>query len=120
MHVSDQSIPYRVGVPVVGRTVFRLPINQSEHLTFLSFVLKIPVWWRRAAVLPAYIGCPEILTEWKKPKGRSLSPDQKEWNLLLQFYRARNEHLIATLKQIRASLTQKWRGSYSMLAPRYC
>ena len=36
-------------------------------------------------------------------------------NLLLQFYRARNEHLIATLKQGRASLTQKWRGSYSML-----
>ena len=71
--------------------------------------------WEYGTGDKAYIGCPEILTEWKKPQGRSLSPDQKEWNLLLQFYRARNEHLIATLKQGRASLTQKWRGSYSML-----
>ena len=50
--------------------------------------------WEYGTGDKAYIGCPEILTEWKKPKGRSLSADQKEWNLLLQFYRARNEHLI--------------------------
>jgi len=35
--------------------------------------------------------------------------------LLLQFYRARNEHLISELKQSRASLMQKWRGNYAML-----
>ena len=69
----------------------------------------------------AYIGCPEILTEWKRPptpKGQpkvSLSSEKKEWNLLLQFYRARNEHLIAELKQSRAAINQKWRGSYALL-----
>lgn len=69
----------------------------------------------------AYIGCPEILTEWKRPptpKGQpktSLSSEKKEWNLLLQFYRARNEHLIAELKQSRAAINQKWRGSFALL-----
>ena len=34
----------------------------------------------------AYIGCPETLTELKKPRGGSISYDQAEWNMLLQFY----------------------------------
>ena len=38
-----------------------------------------------------------------------------EWNLLLQFYRARNEHIISELKQSRAAFMQKWRGSYALL-----
>lgn len=69
----------------------------------------------------AYIGCPEILTEWKRPptaKGMpkaSVSSEHKEWNLLLQFYRARNEHLISELKQSRAAINQKWRGSFALL-----
>ena len=63
----------------------------------------------------AYIGCPEILTEWKKPRKSSISSEEKEWNLLLQFYRARNEHLISELKQSRAAINQKWRGSYALL-----
>ena len=63
----------------------------------------------------AYVGCPEILCEWKKPKGGSISSDQAEWNMLLQFYRARNEHLISQLKQSRAALMQKWRGSFALL-----
>ena len=54
-------------------------------------------------------------TEWKKPRKSSISSEQKEWNLLLQFYRARNEHLISELKQSRAAINQKWRGSYALL-----
>ena len=63
----------------------------------------------------AYIGCPEILTEWKNPSGGTLTAEKVEWNLLLQFYRARNEHLISELKQSRATLSQKWRGSFALL-----
>lgn len=35
----------------------------------------------------AYIGCPEFLTEFKKPIGGQLTAEQIEWNLLLQHYR---------------------------------
>ena len=39
-----------------------------------------------------------------------------KWNTTLQHYRGRGEHLIAELKQSRASLNTCWRGSFSMLA----
>jgi len=35
----------------------------------------------------AYVGCPEFLTEFKKPIGGQLNAEQIEWNLLLQHYR---------------------------------
>merc|ERR1711924_505235 len=60
----------------------------------------------------AYMGCPEILTEFK---GSNLSPDQKEWNIGLQHVRGRNEHLVAEFKNSRDTLNGKWRSSYSLL-----
>ena len=41
-HRPSSVHPYRVGVPVVGRTVFRLPINQSTWCTVDT--TKIMVW----------------------------------------------------------------------------
>ena len=37
-HRPSSVHPYRVGVPVVGRTVFRLPINQSILFRKMFFV----------------------------------------------------------------------------------
>jgi len=37
-HRPSSVHPYRVGVPVVGRTVFRLPINQSMSITTVTCV----------------------------------------------------------------------------------
>ena len=39
----------------------------------------------------AYVGEPEILTEFK---GSALTPQQRQWNLTVQHYRGRVEHLI--------------------------
>ena len=61
----------------------------------------------------AYIGCPEMLTEFK---GSNLPPDQVEWNLTLQHYRGRVEHLIAELVHSRAALNSKWPGDFPTLA----
>ena len=63
----------------------------------------------------AYIGCPEIITEFKGKKA-NLDADQIHWNLSLQHYRGRVEHLISELVQSRASLNTRWRGSFSLLA----
>ena len=60
----------------------------------------------------AYIGIPEFLTEFK---GSNLCVEKIEWNLMLQHYRGRNEHLIAEMKQPRAAINTRWRGSYSLL-----
>ena len=38
------------------------------------------------------------------------------YNLTIQHYRGRNEHLISEYKQARATLSTKWRGSFSLLA----
>lgn len=78
-------------------------------------------WRRRAKIYPwewwlgdkAYVGCPEYLTE---IKGRNLPRSQVEYNLVIQHYRGRNEHLISEWKQSRAALNSTWRGSYSLLA----
>ena len=39
----------------------------------------------------AYIGCPEFVTEFKKPIGGQLRAEQIEWNLLLQHYRTAHQ-----------------------------
>ena len=61
----------------------------------------------------AYVGVPEILCEFK---GDNLSAQQLEWNLTLQHYRGRVEHVIGQLVRSRAALNSKWRGSFSLLA----
>ena len=61
----------------------------------------------------AYVGCPELLTEFK---GSQLDGMQLNWNLTLQHYRGRMEHLIAEMVQSRAALNTRWRGSLSLLA----
>ena len=76
---------------------------------------------RRAKLYPweyglgdkAYVGEAELLTEFK---GKGLSSSDIEWNLTLQHYRGRVEHLISELVQSRATLNSCWRGSFSLLA----
>ena len=77
---------------------------------------------RRARLYPwewclgdkAYVGCPEFLTEFKD--FGSLTEAKHAWNDTLQFYRGRNEHLVAAVKNGRAALDTKWRGSFAGLA----
>ena len=45
-----------------------------------------------------------------------MSAEQLEWNLTLQHYRGRVEHLIAELKRRRRTLDSTWWGSFSLLA----
>ena len=51
----------------------------------------------------------------KKSKFHPLRPEaeQVEWNLLLQHYRGRNEHLVRAIKGGRRTLSTKWAGSYA-------
>ena len=62
----------------------------------------------------AYVGLAEFLTEFKLHKGAELSELQLEWNEMLQFYRGRNEHLVAEIKNGRC-LEEQWRHSYPLL-----
>ena len=62
----------------------------------------------------AYVGCPEFLTEFKDYG--ALTEDQVDFNNMLQFYRGRNEHLVAAVKHGRNALDTKWRGSFLGLA----
>ena len=61
----------------------------------------------------AYVGCPEFITEFK---GKNLSAQQNEWNLTVQHYRGRVEHLIGELVSHRATLKRRWRGNFTLLA----
>ena len=61
----------------------------------------------------AYVGEPQILTEWK---GSNLSVEQMRFNSTVQHYRGRVEHLIAELVQTRKCLNTKWGGSFTLLA----
>jgi hypothetical protein len=63
----------------------------------------------------AYVGCPEVLIEFKG-KRETLSNDQLIWNLRLQHYRGRVEHLIGQLVAERQALSTQWRGSLDLLA----
>ena len=49
-----------------------------------------------------------------KDYGR-LTPDMLEWNNVLQFYRGRNEHEVAFVKDGRAASDTRWCGSYAEL-----
>jgi hypothetical protein len=65
----------------------------------------------------AYVGCPELVCEFKKTKKlKNLTPEMKEFNLILQFYRGRGEHSIAEIVQGRDALHTTWRGSYALLS----
>ena len=64
----------------------------------------------------AYVGCREMLCEHKKYKDHTLTTDQIEWNLSLQHYRGRVEHLISELVHSRRALNQRWRGNFALLA----
>ena len=58
-----------------------------------------------------------MLTEFVHEAGSPpLSGRQVEWNLTVQHYRGRVEHLISELVQSRATLNTRWRGSYANLA----
>ena len=61
----------------------------------------------------AYVGCPEIMTEFK---GSQLRADQLQYNNLIQHYRGRVEHLINEVTTTRKTLHTTWRGSFSLLA----
>jgi hypothetical protein len=66
----------------------------------------------------AYVGCPDMLTEYKKlVGGAALNATQMRWNLTIQHYRGRIEHMIKSSK--RGAVLgdgRKWRGSFSTLA----
>ena len=51
----------------------------------------------------------------RRPRG-ALTEDQVDFNNMLQFYRGRNEHLVAAVKNGRNALDTKWRGSFLGLA----
>ena len=69
--------------------------------------------WEYALGDKAYVGCPEFLTEFK---GGNLPDEKVQWNNMLQFYRGRNEHLVAEIKNGRKALCTRWRGSFLGLA----
>ena len=69
--------------------------------------------WEYAVGDKMYDGCPEFLTEFKDYG--NLSANMLEWNDMLQFYRGRNEHEVAFVKEGRAALDTRWRGSYAGL-----
>ena len=49
--------PYRVGVPVVGRTVFRLPINQSsKQVPFVLYVLTFSLLGEKRTFPQSWVG----------------------------------------------------------------
>ena len=64
-----------------------------------------------------YDGCPELLESFS-PSSRiigNLTPKMIAWNDMLQFYRGRNEHEVATVKNGRRALDTRWCGSYAGL-----
>ena len=54
----------------------------------------------------AYVGEPQILTEWK---GSNLSVEQMRFNVTVQHYRGRVKHLIAELVQTRKCLNRQYK-----------
>jgi hypothetical protein len=69
--------------------------------------------WEFALGDKMYFGCPEFLTEFK---GKHLPPQARTWNSMLQWYRGRNEHMVAEVKNGRRAISTKWRGSFAGLA----
>ena len=79
--------------------------------------------WEYGIADKAYIGCPELITEYKLPPKRRgqpppppLTPHQLQFNHTIQHYRARVEHLIGEMVRTRRTLSTRWRGSFSLLA----
>ena len=60
-----------------------------------------------------YVGEPQIITEWK---GKHLPRHKQRFNLMVQHYRGRVEHLISEVVDGRKALSTTWRGSFSLLA----
>ena len=63
----------------------------------------------------AYVGCPELICEFKG-KEETLLSEQIEFNLHLQWYRARTEHLIGDVKKKMKIFKQPWGGSYTQMS----
>ena len=56
-HRPSSVHPYRVGVPVVGRTVFRLPINQSsKQVPFVLYVLTFSLLGEKRTFPQSWVG----------------------------------------------------------------
>ena len=49
-------------------------------------------------------------------RGSNLPRSSVEYNLVIQHYRGRNEHLISEWKHSRSALSSTWRNSFSLLA----
>ena len=64
----------------------------------------------------AYIGWPHMVTEYKKPNGGNLTQRQLEFNLLVQHYRGRNEHLIRQMRAGKNVFAKRWMGSFSLFS----
>ena len=61
----------------------------------------------------AYVGERQVITEWK---GKNLPADKVNFNLSVQHYRGRVEHLISEVVSGRKALCTRWRGSFTLLA----
>ena len=81
----------------------------KEDLRLLSRIKP----WEYGLGDKGYVGCPQIITEWK---GNGLTQRQTKFNLTLQRYRGRVEHLISEMVQARRALNSRWHGSFSLLA----
>ena len=89
-------------------------VRHDSRLWMENHIRRAKIFkWEYGLGDKAYIGCPELLTEFK---GSQLSAARLNWNLTLQHYRGRVEHLIGGLVQSRKTLSTKWRGSFSLLA----
>ena len=63
-----------------------------------------------------HVGCDHIITEYKKPQNGQLTAAQKRFGLIVQHYRGRGEHLIREMRGGKKALSERWRGSFSLLS----
>ena len=88
-----------------------LPMHMGNQRR-MAMIYPWEYWWGDKA----YVGCPHMVTEYKKPPGGQLTQREAAWNITFQHYRARVEHLIREVKGPRAALTTRWRGSFALLS----
>lgn len=73
--------------------------------------------WEYSLGDKAYIGCEEMLTEFKKPKGGQLTQLQLRHNQIIKHYRGANsEGMVSQLKTPRKALNSRWRNDLPLLA----
>ena len=73
--------------------------------------------WEYLLCDKGYVGCDHIITEYKKSRRlRQLSARQKQFGLVVQHYRGRGEHLIREMRGGKKALSERWRGSFSLLS----